>query len=65
VGVGEAVLHLRQNPKGLALVREKLDGAFHKALGGRNGSVELLEKIEGVNYTKGKRMTLNLYGNIL
>lgn len=65
VGVGEAVLHLRQNPKGLALVREKLDGAFHKALGGRNGSVKLLEKIEGVNYTKGKRMTLNLYGNIL
>jgi hypothetical protein len=47
------------------LVREKLDGAFHKALGGRNGSVKLLEKIEGVNYTKGKRMTLNLYGNIL
>jgi 4-amino-4-deoxy-L-arabinose transferase-like glycosyltransferase len=64
VGVGEAALHLRQNPGGLALVREKLDGAFHKALPGLNGSVQLLERIEGINYTKGKRMTLNLYGNI-
>ncbi|MCG6917635.1 MAG: glycosyltransferase family 39 protein [Deltaproteobacteria bacterium] len=64
VGVGEAALHLRQNPKGLALIREKLDVAFHKALTGPSGSVELLEKIQGVNYTKGKRMTLNLYGNV-
>lgn len=64
VGAGEAALHLRRNPKGLALVGEKLDGAFHKALPSHNGSVELLERIEGINYTKGKRMTLNLYGNI-
>jgi 4-amino-4-deoxy-L-arabinose transferase-like glycosyltransferase len=64
VGAGEAALHLRQNRKGLALVKQKLDGAFHKALPSRNSPVKLLEKIEGINYTKGKRMTLNLYGNI-
>jgi len=64
VGVREAALHLRQNSQGLALIREKLDAAFHTALPGPNGSVKLLEKIEGINYTKGKRMTLNLYGNI-
>lgn len=62
VGPGEAALYLRQNPQGLALVREKLDGDFHSALPDTTGSVRLLEKIEGINYTKGKRMTLNLYG---
>jgi len=62
VGPGEAALYLRQNTQGLALVREKLDGDFRKALPDPPGSVRLLEKIEGINYTKGKRMTLNLYG---
>jgi len=65
VGAHEAALYLRQNPKGLALVGAKLDGAFHEAISGPNGSVKLLERIQGINYTKGKRMTLNLYGNIL
>jgi hypothetical protein len=63
VSVRQAALHLRQNPENLALVREKLDAAFHKALRTPHGSVKLLEKIKGINYTKGKRMTLNLYGN--
>jgi hypothetical protein len=48
----------------LALVREKLDAEFHKAISGPNGSVELLERIRGFNYTKGKQMTLYLYGNL-
>jgi 4-amino-4-deoxy-L-arabinose transferase-like glycosyltransferase len=61
----DAALYLQQNPKGLALVGAKLDGAFHEAISGPNGSVKLLERIQGINYTKGKRMTLNLYGNIL
>jgi len=64
VGAHEAALYLRQNPKGLALVSDKLDGAFHKAISGPNGSVKPLERIQGINYTKGKRMTLILYGNI-
>jgi hypothetical protein len=64
VGAHEAALYLRQNPQGLALVREKLDDEFHKAISGPSGSVKLLERIQGLNYTKGKRMTLNLYGNI-
>lgn len=65
VSAHEAALYLQQNPKGLALVGAKLDGAFHEAISGPNGSVKLLERIQGINYTKGKRMTLNLYGNIL
>jgi hypothetical protein len=64
VGAHEAALYLRQNQQGLALVGEKLDGEFHKAISGPSGSVKLLERIQGLNYTKGKRMTLNLYGNI-
>ena len=63
VGPSEAASHLRQNPQGLALVREKLDGEFHKAVSGPEGSVKLLERIYGFNYTKGKEMTLYLYGN--
>jgi len=63
VGPSEAALYLRQNPKGLALVREKLDAEFHKAISGPNKRVKLLEKIHGFNYTKGKPMTLYLYGN--
>ena len=62
VRVREAALHLRQNLDGLALVREKEDDRFHRALSGFNGSVKLLESIKGFNYTKGKRLTLNLYG---
>jgi 4-amino-4-deoxy-L-arabinose transferase-like glycosyltransferase len=64
VGPSEAASYLRQNPKGLALVREKLDAEFHKALSGPNNPVKLLERIHGFNYTKGKQMTLYLYGNI-
>jgi 4-amino-4-deoxy-L-arabinose transferase-like glycosyltransferase len=64
VSVQEAALHLRQDPKGLAVVREKLDPAFHKALRNSVGSAKLLEKIEGINYTKGKRITLYLYGKL-
>jgi 4-amino-4-deoxy-L-arabinose transferase-like glycosyltransferase len=64
VGPSEAALYLRQDPKGLALVREKLDAEFHKAISGPNKPVKLLERIHGFNYTKGKQMTLYLYGNI-
>jgi len=62
VNAHQAALHLRQNPGGLALIREGKDDLFHKTLSGSNGSVRLLERIKGFNYTKGKRMTLNLYG---
>jgi 4-amino-4-deoxy-L-arabinose transferase-like glycosyltransferase len=58
----QAVLHLRQNPNGLALVREKKDDLFHKTLSSSKESVRLLETIKGFHYTKGKRLTLNLYG---
>ena len=64
VSAHEAALYLRKNPKGLAVVREKLDGEFLEAISNPNGSVKLLERVEGINYTKGKKMTLNLYGNI-
>ncbi|MEE9526672.1 MAG: glycosyltransferase family 39 protein [Syntrophobacteria bacterium] len=62
VNAPQAALHLRQNPNGLALVSERKDDLFHKTLSGSNGSVRLLERIKGFNYTKGKRLTLNLYG---
>jgi len=62
VNAVQAALHLRQNPSGLALIRERKDDLFHKTLSGSNGSVLLLETIKGFNYTKGKRLTLNLYG---
>jgi 4-amino-4-deoxy-L-arabinose transferase-like glycosyltransferase len=62
VNAPQAALHLRQNPNGLALVSERKDDLFHKTLSGSNGSVRLLETIKGFNYTKGKRLTLNLYG---
>jgi hypothetical protein len=58
----QAALHLRQNQTGLALIRDGNDDLFHKTLSTSNGSVRLLERIKGFNYTKGKRMTLNLYG---
>ena len=64
VSAPEAALYLRKNPQGLAVVRDKLDGEFLKAISNHNGSVKLLERIQGINYTKGKKMTLNLYGNI-
>ena len=64
VSAPEAALYLRKNPQGLAVVRDKLDGEFLKAISNPNGSVKLLERVEGINYTKGKKMTLNLYGNI-
>ena len=63
VGPSEAASYLRQNPEGLALVREKLDAEFHEAISGPNNRVQLLERIHGFNYTKGKQMTLFLYGS--
>jgi hypothetical protein len=62
VNAHQAALHLQQNPSGLALIRESKDDLFHKTLSGSDGSVRLLEGIKGFNYTKGKRLTLNLYG---
>lgn len=63
VGAHEAALHLRQSTNGLALVRDKVNDVFQEALSGFNESVHLLEKIHGFNYTKGKWITLNLYGD--
>jgi len=62
VNAAQAALHLRQNPSGLALIRERKDDLFHKTISRSKGSVQLLETIKGFNYTKGKRLTLNLYG---
>jgi hypothetical protein len=64
VGTSEAASYLRHNPKGMALVRETLDAEFHKAISSPSNPVKLLERIHGFNYTKGKQMTLYLYGNI-
>ena len=62
VNAVQAALHLRQDPNGLALIREKKDDLFHKTVSRWKGSVRLLETIKGFNYTKGKWLTLNLYG---
>ena len=62
VSAAQAASHLRQNPNGLALIRERKDDLFHQSLSSFSGSVQLLERIKGFNYTKGKRLTLNLYG---
>jgi 4-amino-4-deoxy-L-arabinose transferase-like glycosyltransferase len=62
VNAVQAALHLRQDPNGLALIREREDDLFHKTLSSSKESVRLLETIKGFNYTKGKRLTLNLYG---
>jgi 4-amino-4-deoxy-L-arabinose transferase-like glycosyltransferase len=63
VNAHQAALHLRHNQNGLALVREKGEEVFHAALSDFAGSVKLMEKIRGFNYTKGKWLTLNLYRN--
>lgn len=63
VNAVQAALHLREKPNGLALISARKDDLFHKTLSNSKGSVKLLETIKGFNYTKGKRLTLNLYGN--
>ena len=63
VNAAQAALHLRQNPSGLALIRERKDDLFHKTISRSKGSAQLLETIKGFNYTKGKRLTLNLYAS--
>jgi 4-amino-4-deoxy-L-arabinose transferase-like glycosyltransferase len=62
VNAGQAASHLRQNPSGLALVSKRKDDLFQKTLANSKESVQVLETIKGFHYTKGKWMTLNLYG---
>jgi 4-amino-4-deoxy-L-arabinose transferase-like glycosyltransferase len=62
VNAVQAAVHLRQNPNGLALVSKRKDDLFQKTLSSSKGSAQVLETIKGFNYTKGKRLTLNLYG---
>ena len=64
VSVGQAASHLRQNPNGLALVSKRKDDLFQKTLAKSKESIQVLETIRGFHYTKGKRMTLNLYGRV-
>jgi 4-amino-4-deoxy-L-arabinose transferase-like glycosyltransferase len=63
VNAGQAASHLRQNPNGLALISDRKDDLFHKTLSKSKGSVQVLETIKGFHYTKGKRLTLNLYAS--
>jgi 4-amino-4-deoxy-L-arabinose transferase-like glycosyltransferase len=62
VSAQEAARHLRQDTNNLALVGDKLIGEFHEALSNADETVQLVESIQGFNYTKGKWITLNLYG---
>jgi 4-amino-4-deoxy-L-arabinose transferase-like glycosyltransferase len=63
VNAHQAAVHLQQNPKGLALVSKRKDDLFQKTLSNSKGSVQVLETIKGFHYTKGKRLTLNLYAS--
>ncbi len=61
VNAHQAALHLRQNPNGLALISDRKDDLFQKTLANSKESIQVLETIKGFHYTKGKRLTLNLY----
>ncbi len=63
VNAVQAASHLRQNTNGLALVSKRKDDLFQKTLANSKESVQVLETIKGFNYTKGKRVTLNLYAS--
>ncbi|SMF14442.1 4-amino-4-deoxy-L-arabinose transferase [Tistlia consotensis] len=58
----EAAATLTENPAcNLALVSSQDDGPFRAALGDAAAKLTSLATIEGLNYSKGKRLTLQLY----
>jgi 4-amino-4-deoxy-L-arabinose transferase-like glycosyltransferase len=60
INVADAAKHVLQNHSHLAVVEEHQLNEFKKALG--NKTVRELDKVQAFNYTKGKRMTLYLFG---
>jgi 4-amino-4-deoxy-L-arabinose transferase-like glycosyltransferase len=57
----EAAAHLADRPRGLALVRDRYRDAFMAEASRRGISVRPVAVIEGLNYSRGQRLTLTLY----
>lgn len=57
-----AALHLRQHPGGFALVTSEKDRTFLEKAAALDMTPQAVEKIRGFNYSKGRWVTLTLYG---
>ncbi|MBW1786315.1 MAG: glycosyltransferase family 39 protein [Deltaproteobacteria bacterium] len=56
-----AARHLARHSGALAVVSNDLDPDFHAAMASLGQKAALVETLHGLNYTKGRRMTLRLY----
>jgi 4-amino-4-deoxy-L-arabinose transferase-like glycosyltransferase len=63
VSAEQAALYLRDQPEGLALVREKEDEAFRRSAAKFHRPVQVVETLHGFNYTKGRWLTVKLYSS--
>jgi 4-amino-4-deoxy-L-arabinose transferase-like glycosyltransferase len=63
VSAAKAAAHLHGDPAGMAVVGEREAAAFQEGLANLGHRAKLLETVKGFNYTKGRWMTLKLYGN--
>ncbi|WP_337876701.1 glycosyltransferase family 39 protein [Elioraea sp.] len=57
----EAARHLAERPRGLALVRDRYDAAFRVEAERLGFTPRPVATIEGLNYSRGERLTLTLY----
>lgn len=57
----EAALFLKETPGGLALIEEKQAGAFYETAQKLNLSPEAIATIEGLNYSRGKPVSLSIF----
>ena len=56
-----AARYLATTPSGLALVEMRDDDAFRHTLAGLGRAAHALGRVDGIDYSNGKRMTLTLY----
>jgi 4-amino-4-deoxy-L-arabinose transferase-like glycosyltransferase len=56
-----AARHLAEYAGALAVISGDLDQDFHTAMASLGKKAALIETLKGINYTKGRRMTIRLY----
>ncbi|MBI5162724.1 MAG: glycosyltransferase family 39 protein [Magnetospirillum sp.] len=57
-----AAAHLVRHPQALAVVTTREDDAFRAAAAAQGGAVVELGRVDGVNVSRGKRVSLGIYG---
>jgi hypothetical protein len=61
LSAADAADYLTKTPNAVAVIESRMDGEFHQRLTQQNFVAEPIGKVQGLNYSNGRQVTLTLY----